>query len=319
MNRYYSLFDKGTFLQHSKIYLVLGILCLVFAVLSPLFASWQNLINILLASATIGLLTIGAAFVIASAGLDLSVGSVLALCGAVASQFAVYGAAWYLVVLSCLLCGALVGALNGTLVACLGIPAFIATLGMLSVARGIALIMTNGRPVYGLPDGIVFVGQGDVFGIPMPVWIFLGLGVVMHVVLRKTPFGSHTLSIGDNEQAVYNAGINVTAHKIALYTLSGLLAGVAGLVFMGRVNAADPSAGLMYELSAITGAILGGTHLFGGRASVVGAMVGALVMGVLQNGLTLLAVPSYYQQVAIGAVLIAAVALDRASARGKEC
>lgn len=315
MNRSCSLFDKHEFFNNTKIYFVLAILCAFFAFASPFFASAQNIINILLASSTIGLLTVSAAFVIGSGGIDLSIGSLLALCGACSSILASLGAPWYLVALACLVCGAAAGAMNGLLIAIFGIPAFIATLGMLSMARGLALIITDGRPVYGLPDGIVFLGQGTALGLPMPVWFFLVIGFGMQVMLRTTVFGSRTLCIGDNEQAAYNAGINVRVHKILLYVLSGLLAGFAGLIFMGRVNAADPSAGLMYELSAVTGAILGGTHLFGGRASVIGAMVGALVMGVLQNGLTLLAIPSYYQQVAIGLVLIAAVALDRNTKR----
>jgi ribose transport system permease protein len=205
--------------------------------------------------------------------------------------------------------------INGSLVAYAGIPPFIATLGMLSVARGLALILTDGRPVYGLPDEIVYIGQGVFLGLPIPVWIIVIICILMHIILRKTAFGAHTLSIGDNEDAVFNAGVNVRLHKIKLYMLSGFLAGVAGLIFMGRVNAADPNAGMMYELSAITGAILGGTYLFGGRASIIGALVGALMMGVLQNGFTLLAVSSYYQQVAIGAMLIIAVALGRSGKR----
>ena len=264
-----------------------------------------------MASATIGLLTIGASFVIGAAGLDLSVGSVLALCGAAASVVAAAEMHWLFVVLACLFTGILVGLINGSIIAFIGIPAFIVTLGMLSVARGAALILTDGRPIYGLPEEIVFIGQGTLLAIPVPVWILIIAALILHIVLRKTSFGTHTLCLGDNEKAVFNAGVNVKLHKVKLYILSGFMAALAGLIFMGRVNAADPSAGLMYELTAITGAILGGTHLFGGRASIIGAVVGALVMGVLQNGLTLLAVPSYYQQVAIGAVLIIALAFDQ--------
>lgn len=309
MNLFLNLSDRKGLLERAEVYFVLIALCAVFWASTPFFATGQNLINILLSSSTIGLLTIGAVFVIGAGGLDLSVGSVLALSCAAASVVAGIGAPWPLIVFTCLLTGAFAGLLNGLIIALVGIPAFIATLGMLSVARGAALILTDGRPVYGFPEQIRFFGQGTIWGFPVPVWIFLLAGILMQMVLRMTSFGSHTLCIGDNEEAVFNAGINVKAHKIKLYALSGLFAALAGLVFMGRVNAADPSAGLMYELKAITGTILGGTHLFGGRASVLGAMVGALIMGVLQNGLTLLAVPSYYQQIAIGVVLILAVSL----------
>ena len=306
-------------LVYLRIYLILAGVSVIFGLLSPFFASWQNLVNIVLSSATIGLLSIGAVFVIGSRGLDLSIGSVLALSGAVAALAAGYGAPWPLIVLICLATGALAGVVNGLIVARTGIPAFIVTLGTLSIARGLALIITDGRPIYGLPDAVVFVGQGVLLGLPVPVWIFLLVGLLMQVVLRKTTFGVHTLSIGDNERAVFNAGVNVAAHKIKLYVLSGFFAALAGLVFIGRVNAADPSAGFMYELTAITAAILGGAHLFGGRASVIGAMLGALIMGVLQNGLTLLAVPAYYQQVAIGVVLILVVSLDQLGAEDTSC
>ncbi|MEZ4754614.1 MAG: ABC transporter permease [Bdellovibrionota bacterium] len=316
MNPFYSTLDKRNKIGPYGVYLFLIALCLIFSFLSPFFLSWDNFLNILLSSSTIGLLSIGAAFVIASAGLDLSVGSILAFSASAAAIFTSSEFAWPLMILVCLFTGSAVGFFNGFFITRLRVPAFIVTLGMLSIARGLALIITDGRPVYGLPKEIVFLGQGLIFAIPVPVWIFLIVGLSMQIVLQRTRFGVHTLCIGDNQKAVFNAGVNVKAHKVKLYILSGFLASIAGLVFMGRVNAADPSAGLMYELSAITGAILGGTHLFGGRASVVGAMLGALIMGVLQNGLTLLAIPSYYQQVAIGAVLILAVAIDRLKPEG---
>jgi ribose transport system permease protein len=173
------------------------------------------------------------------------------------------------------------------------------------------LVLTNGQPVYGLPDPLLFLGQGRPFGVPTPVLIFIGVALIAHYVLAYTRFGRYTLVIGDNEAAARATGIHVEAHRLKLYTLSGLMAGIAGLLFMARVNAGDPTAGLNYELTAITAAIIGGTNLFGGRGSVLGTLIGALIMGVLQNGLNLMAVQSYYQQMAIGAVLILAVWLDR--------
>ncbi len=307
--------DSNHVLKRSGIYVVLVALCLVFTLLSPSFASWQNVVNIVLSSTTIGLLAIGAAFVIGAAGLDLSVGSLLALSGAAASVAATFDLPWYMVLLVCLASGTAVGWINGSIIIKLEIPAFIVTLGMLSVARGASLILTDGRPIYGLPDQIVFAGQGSILTVPVPIWIFISVGITMHIVLRHTVFGVRTLCIGDNERAVFNSGVNIKVHKIMLYMLSGFLASLAGLVFMGRVNAADPSAGSMYELSAITAAIIGGTHLSGGKSSVIGAMVGALTMGALQNGLTLLAVPTYYQQVAIGSMLILAVAMEKTDSR----
>lgn len=302
---------SGNFVRVESL-VVLILLCAVLSFLSPYFLSVSNLLNILLATATIGVLAIGATFVISSAGLDLSLGSVLGL-SAVAGAFLVEraGFPWFFAVLGCMATGALAGFVNGQLVTRAGIPAFIVTLGMLGVARGAALVISDGQAIYGLPKEVVWLGQGRPLGVPVPALIFLGLAAAMHYVLAHTRFGRHTLVIGDNERAARATGIAVERHRRALYALSGLMAGIAGLLFMARVNAGDPTAGLNYELTAITAAIIGGTNLFGGRGSIVGAAIGALIMGVLQNGLNLLAVQAYYQQMAIGAVLILAVWLDQ--------
>jgi len=299
--------------------LVLAILIVALSILSPYFLSVSNFLNILLATSVIGVLGFGATFVIAAAGIDLSLGSVLALSGVVGALSAnALNAPWPFAILICLAVGAFCGLINGVLNAKVGIPAFIVTLGMLGVARGLGLVLTNGQPVYGMPEPIVFLGQGRPFGVPMPVFIFLAVAVVAHFVLAFTRFGKYAQVIGDNETAARAMGIRVDRHRVALYVVSGLLAGLAGLLFLARVNSGDPTAGLNYELTAITAAILGGTNLFGGRASVLGTLIGALVMGVLQNGLNLLAVSSFYQQMAIGAVLVLAVWLDQVNrARGQ--
>lgn len=299
--------------------LVLAILIVTLSILSPYFLSVSNFLNILLATSVIGVLGFGATFVIAAAGIDLSLGSVLALSG-VAGALSVnsLGLPWPAAIITCLSVGALCGLVNGLLNAKVGIPAFIVTLGMLGVARGLGLVFTNGQPVYGMPEPLVFLGQGRPWGVPMPVFIFLAVALIAHFVLAFTRFGKYAQVIGDNETAARAMGIRVDRHRVALYVVSGSLAGLAGLLFLARVNAGDPTAGLNYELTAITAAILGGTNLFGGRASVLGTLIGALVMGVLQNGLNLLAVSSFYQQMAIGAVLVLAVWLDQVNrARGQ--
>jgi ribose/xylose/arabinose/galactoside ABC-type transport system permease subunit len=299
--------------------LVLAILIVTLSILSPYFLSVSNFLNILLATSVIGVLGFGATFVIAAAGIDLSLGSVLALSG-VAGALSVnsLGLPWPAAIITCLAVGALCGLVNGLLNAKVGIPAFIVTLGMLGVARGLGLVFTNGQPVYGMPEPLVFLGQGRPWGVPMPVFIFLAVALIAHFVLAFTRFGKYAQVIGDNETAARAMGIRVDRHRVALYVVSGSLAGLAGLLFLARVNAGDPTAGLNYELTAITAAILGGTNLFGGRASVLGTLIGALVMGVLQNGLNLLAVSSFYQQMAIGAVLVLAVWLDQVNrARGQ--
>ena len=291
---------------------VLGLLIISMSVLSPYFLSISNFLNILLATSVIGILAIGSTFVISSAGLDLSVGSVMGLAGvAGAVVMNQLGLNWVFGILACIIAGGIAGFFNGQLVTRAKIPAFIVTLGMLGVARGAALLLCDGKPIYGLSDEFLFLGQGRPFGIPFPVIIFLGVAVLTHYILSSTKFGKHTLVIGDNQNAAVAMGINVNSHKVKLYAFSGGLAGVAGMIFTSRVNAGDPTAGFNYELTAITAAIIGGTNLFGGKGSIIGTFIGALIMGVLQNGLNLLAVQSYYQRMAIGAVLIIAVWFDQ--------
>ena len=291
-------------------FFVLIVMVLVFACLNPFFFSVQNLLNILLASSVIGVLSIGAALVIGGGGIDLSSGSMMACSIALASVVPCQEHAVLFLLISAVL-GMLLGAVNGLLIARIKLPPFIVTLSMLSIARGLALVITDGRPIYGLSPGLRFIGQGEIAGIPFPVIIFVLVAIAAHTLLRFTAFGTHLLAIGDNTRAAQNAGVAVTRHTILLYTLSALLATIAGILFMGRVNAIDPSAGQMYELAAITAAIIGGSQLNGGRTSVVGAALGALVIGTLQNGMNIMAVASYYQQLAIGVVLILAMILNR--------
>jgi len=291
---------------------VLGLLIVSMSFLSPYFLSISNFLNILMATSVIGILAIGSTFVISSAGLDLSVGSVMGLAGvAGAVVMNQLNLNWVFGILSCIIAGGVAGFFNGQLVTKAKIPAFIVTLGMLGVARGAALLLCDGKPIYGLSDEFLFLGQGRPFGIPFPVIIFLGVAIVTNYILSSTKFGKHTLVIGDNQNAAVAMGINVNKHKVLLYALSGGLAGIAGMIFTSRVNAGDPTAGFNYELTAITAAIIGGTNLFGGKGSIIGTFIGALIMGVLQNGLNLLAVQSYYQRMAIGAVLILAVWFDQ--------
>jgi ribose transport system permease protein len=293
--------------------IVLGVLCITMAVLSPFFFSISNFLNILLATTTIGVLAIAATLILSSAGLDLSLGSVLGFSGVVGAYLCVeLEWPWFMAIVGALGAGALAGYVNGTLITRTRIPAFIVTLGMLGIARGVGLIVApNGGAIYGLPAPVIYLGQGRPLGIPMPVIILAVVAIIAHYILSYSRFGHHTLAMGDSEAAARATGIPVESLRRKLYTISGLLAGLAGLIFMARVNAGDPTAGYTYELTAITAAIIGGTSLFGGKGSILGAMVGALIMGVLQNGLNLLAVQSYYQQIAIGAVLILAVYIDQ--------
>jgi ribose transport system permease protein len=295
---------------------VLAVLSAVMAVLSSAFLSVSNVLNILLSTSVFGVLAIGMTFVISSAGIDLSVGSILALSGVVGAILTSnLEWPWWIGILGCLATGAATGAVNGFLITKGAIPPFIVTLGMLGVARGLALVFSDGVSIYGLAPEMTWLGQGRPFGVPVPVVVLLLTALVAHVVLAHTRFGIYAQVIGDNEGAARAMGVRVERMKVLLYALSGLLSGLAGLLFAARINSGEPTAGLSYELTAITATILGGTNLFGGRGSVAGTLIGALIMGVLQNGLNLLAVRPFYQQIAIGAVLILAVWLDRINSR----
>jgi ribose transport system permease protein len=298
---------------------VLIVLCVTIAILSPYFFSVSNFLNIFLATSTIGVLAIAATVILSSNGLDLSLGSVMGFSGIAGAYLVVIlGLPWPFAIIGALAAGALAGAINGFLITKTRMPAFIVTLGMLGIARGFALIFApNGGAIYGLPAPVVFLGQGRPLGVPTPVIILAITAFVIHYMLSYSPFGRHTLAMGDSEAAARATGIPVEKLRWKLYTLSGFLAGLAGLIYMARVNAGDPTAGINYELTAITAAIIGGTSLFGGKGSILGTMVGALIMGVLQNGLNLLGVPSFWQQIAIGVVLILAVYIDQLQG-GKE-
>jgi ribose/xylose/arabinose/galactoside ABC-type transport system permease subunit len=308
-------FAGGAALRLESI-VVLAVLSAVMAILSNAFLSVSNILNILLSTSVFGVLAIGMTFVISSAGIDLSVGSILALSGVAGAILSSnLDLPWWIGILGCLATGAATGAVNGFLITKGAIPPFIVTLGMLGVARGLALVLSDGVSIYGLAPEMTWLGQGRPFGVPVPVLILLATALVAHVGLAHTRFGIYAQVIGDNEGAARAMGVRVERMKVLLYTLSGLLSGLAGLLFAARINSGEPTAGLSYELTAITATILGGTNLFGGRGSVAGTLIGALIMGVLQNGLNLLAVRPFYQQIAIGAVLILAVWLDRINSR----
>ena len=304
--------------EENFIVLALLLLILFFGVSSENFFSVVTFTTILNQLPALTVVTVGMTLVLIVAGIDLSVGSVLGFSATVIGVAVVgWGLPLPVACLAGVLTGLVCGAINGAFVAGFRLPAFIVTLGMLGIARGLALIISNGRGIYGLPDEILFLGQARPWGVPTPVFILFGVALVSHYILAHTPFGHHTLALGDNENAARATGINVRRQRMMLYTISGFMAGIAGLIFTARVNTGDPTAGLNYELLAITAAIIGGTNLFGGRGSILGTMIGALIMGVLQNGLNLMAVQAYYQQMAIGAVLIAAVWLDQVRTRGR--
>jgi ribose/xylose/arabinose/galactoside ABC-type transport system permease subunit len=295
-------------------------LCLALWIATPHFLTVSNLLNVVQQSAIIGIVAVGMTFVILTAGIDLSVGSLVALSGIALGTAAEAGLPIGGAAAVGLAVGLLSGLVNGALITLGRIPPFIATLGMMSVARGLALMLSDGRPISGFPETFRFLATGHVVGIPVPVLVMLATYGVAHLVLTRTLLGRYTYAIGGNEDAAALSGVPVRAYKAAVYGISGFLSAVTSLLLVARLNSAQPIAGMMYELDAIAAVVIGGTSLLGGSGSVAGTLVGALIMGTLRNGLNLLGVSSYVQQVAIGVVIVAAVLVDvalrRRAARG---
>lgn len=286
------------------------------ALLSPHFLTASNLLNVLEQTAINAIIAAGMTFVIVSGGIDLSVGSLVALSGIVLALALQAGWPVPLAMAAGLATGAACGLVNGVLVTFGRLPPFIATLGMMSVARGLALVLAEGRPISGFDAGFRGLATGQVLGLPMPAVVMILAFVAGHVVLTRTRFGRYVFAIGGNEEATRLSGVSVGFHKTLVYVVSGTASGLAAAVLTARLNSAQPIAGLMYELDAIAATVIGGTSLMGGEGSLGGTLVGALIMGVLRNGLNLLGVSSLVQQIVIGAVIIGAVLADTAT-RGR--
>jgi ribose transport system permease protein len=287
------------------------LICVVFAFGSSEFLTVSNLLNVALQTSIIAIVAIGMTFVILTAGIDLSVGSLMAICGALAAGIAVrQGMDTYLSISIALGAGLFLGAINGLMIVKGSIPPFVATLSMLAIARGLTLVYTEGRPIAGLDERFIYWGTGQVLGIPLPVIIMIIIAVVAHIITRYTPFGLHVYSTGGNEETTRLAGISPDRIKLAVYMISGFLAALGGILLTARLWSAQPNAAVGWELDAIAAPVLGGTSLFGGVGSIGGTIIGAFIIGVLSNGLNLMGVPSYYQQVIKGLVLILAVAVD---------
>jgi ribose transport system permease protein len=298
-------------LRRLSVLVILLLICIVFALGSNEFLTASNLLNVALQTSIIAIVALGMTFVIFTAGIDLSVGSLMALSGAVAAGIAVrQGMDTYLSISIALGVGLILGAINGLMVIKGGIPPFVATLSMLAIARGLTLVYTEGRPIAGLDERFIYWGTGQVWGIPIPVILMIVIALIAHVVSRYTPFGLHVYSTGGNEETTRLAGISPDRIKLAVYVISGILAALGGVLLTARLWSAQPNAASGWELDAIAAPVLGGTSLFGGVGSIGGTVIGAFIIGVLSNGLNLMGVPSYYQQVIKGLVLILAVTVD---------
>jgi ribose/xylose/arabinose/galactoside ABC-type transport system permease subunit len=286
-------------------------------VLSPHFLSVSNLLNIAQQTSINAVVAVGMTFVIISGGIDLSVGSLVALSGVVLGSALQAGVPMPAALAVALAAGAACGLVNGVLVSRGGLPPFIVTLGMMSVARGTALVFTEGRPISGFEPGFRSLATGTLLFIPAPIVIMAVVYAVAHLVLTRTTFGRYVYAIGGNEEAARLSGVPVLFHKTVIYGVSGLTSAVAAVILTARLNSAQPIAGMMYELDAIAATVIGGTSLMGGQGTLVGTLIGALIMGVLRNGLNLLGVSSFVQQIVIGAVIVGAVLVDRVLKRNR--
>jgi ribose transport system permease protein len=286
-----------------------ALLFIVFSVLTSSFYSPGNLLDILLQSSINAMIAVGMTLVVMARGIDLSVGSVVGLTSMITASLLPINP--LLGIVAGIVLGLVCGLINGVLIAKLKLPDFIVTLGMLSIYRGAALIYTDGKPIYGIDATFRAIFAGDVAGIPTPVIFALAIALVAFLVVRYTALGEQIIAVGGNEEAARLAGINIDRVKICVYAISGLLATFAGFVLIGRIGAAEPIGGTGFELQAIGAAVIGGASLFGGEGNPLGALVGALTLGAMQNGLTLLNVPSFWQLVATGVVVIVAVFADQ--------
>ena len=291
---------------------VLGLVALsaVLWALTPHFLTLPNLLNVAQQTSINAIVAIGMTFVIISGGIDLSVGSIVALSGVVLGLALQNRQPLPVALALGLGAGVVCGLANGVLVSWGRLPPFIVTLGTMSIARGAALVATEGRPISGFDPLFRSLATGHVAGIPSPIVATILMYVIAHVVLTRTTFGRYVYAIGGNEEATRLSGVSVRLHKTMIYGVSGLVSAVAAVILTARLNSAQPIAGMMYELDAIAATVIGGTSLMGGEGSLAGTLVGALIMGVLRNGLNLLGVSSFLQQIVIGAVIIFAVLVD---------
>jgi len=287
----------------------------IFASMSPYFFTSENLLNVSLQTSIIAIIAAGMTFVILTAGIDLSVGSVVAFTGVITTALLHADVPLFLALPAAILGGLCIGALSGAaagiLITKVNITPFIATLALMTIWRGAAFLFTDGRPIWDLPDEFGALAAARVAGIPVPTIMMLLVFGLGYVLLNRTPFGRYVYAVGGNREAARLAGIRTDRVIIGVYAICGFLAALSGILLASRLNSGQPNAGLMYELDVIAAVVVGGTSLFGGRGSIVGTFVGAMLIGVLRNGLNLLDVSSYLQMIFVGAVILFAVALDR--------
>lgn len=297
--------------RESAISLALVLIVLGISAFAPTFISGENLYLISRQIAFVAIVAIGELFVILTGGIDLSVGSIMGLAGVATAAAMKAGVDPIVAAAFGLVVGLAVGAINGILIAYVRIAPFIVTLAMLSSARGLILILTEGWPITQIPESFLPIAQGAFLGVPIPVWIMLVVALIAWFFLTKTAFGRRTYAIGGNEQATFLSGVNVKSILFRLYMISGLCSALAGVILVARFHSAQADTGTGWELDAIAAAVIGGTSLAGGGGSVLGVLIGAAIMGVIRNGLVLMRVSTYYQTAVIGIIIVLAAVLDR--------
>lgn len=301
------------------VFLILMGIVLLLAILSPNFLTYINIINVIRQITFIALIAMGSMMIIITTGIDLSPGSIVGLTSVVVASYAHPGQhSLVITLLIGLSVGILAGLINGLLIAKTGLPPFIVTLGMFTTIRGLALLYSDGRPVNNLSKDFIFIGSGSVLGVPVPIIILLVVLVITHILLSNTQFGRHVYALGGNEQAAIISGINVRKIKILVYAYAGFMASLSGVVLSGRIASGQPGLGVGYELDAIAAAVIGGVSLSGGIGTVFGTISGALVIGVINNGMDLLNVNMYWQTISKGIIIIIAVLLDKQKVKVKK-
>lgn len=306
-------FNKRFKIFASKYGIVLILLCMILlmSILNPNFLKVRNILNILRQISVTGVIACGVTIVIITSGIDLSSGSLVALTSVVVASFAHPGKyPLFVPILVGLIVGLAVGLLNGGLICKGKIPPFIATLGTMTSARGLALLYSNGRPIGNLSSQFEFIGGGTVLGIPLLIILFILVAIISNFILNKTKFGKNAFALGGNEKAAVVCGVNINKAKMLIYGYAGLLSGLAGIMLTARISAGQPSAGLGYEFDGIIAAVVGGTSLSGGIGTIPGTVIGAMIVGVLNNGLDLMNVSSYWQQILRGAIIVIAIIID---------
>ena len=309
---------KSKLKEYSYTFILLGVLLVVIfimAIMSPYFFSWKNCRNILNQSAIYLVLSIGMTFVICAGQIDLSVGAIIGFSGVCMGLLLNQGVSPIWAILIELLIGVIVGIVNGIFVAYGKINSFIVTLGMMTILRGITLILTNSSSVFGFGNIITFIGSGKIGPVNMPIILSLVIATMGGVLLHRTTFGNYCLFIGTNEIALNRSGVNVKKYKIIIFALCGLCASVAGLIITARLNSAEPLAGQGYEMDAIAASILGGTSMQGGKGNIIGTIIACLILNIMKNGLTLLAISSHYQEILTGLILLISVLISESEQR----